>query len=566
MRFRVWAPGHERVAVVTDKETQLDAESGGYFSGYVRDARAGTLYRLRVDDGAPLPDPASRFQPEGPHGPSEVIDPAFEWHAWRGVSRKNAVIYEMHIGTFSAEGTFAGAIAHLDALADIGITILEVMPVHEFPGTFGWSYDGVGLYAPSHLYGRPEDFRRFVDAAHARGLGVILDVVYNHFGPDGCYLREFTPRYFTDRYVNDWGDAVNFEEPGVREFVAENAAYWIDELHLDGLRLDATQSIFDASPKNIMTEICERARAAAGDRSIIIVGENEPEDVRLLHEYGLDALWNDDWHHAAMVAATGKIEAYYTDYRGTPQEFVSMAKLGFLYQGQRYKWQKNRRGTPSHDVPPERLVCFLQNHDQIANSATGARLHQITSRGRYRALTALLLLQPQTPMLFQGQEFGASSPFAYFADHKPELAELVDEGRRVFMKQFPSVRELPRPDDRATFERCKLDHEHRDEQSVALHRELLALRREFPFDAPMHGAILSDACFALRWFGDDDRLLLINLGRALFLDPAPEPLLAPPAGFARWRLLWSSEPMPEPEMKDHWQIAGESAAVLRPSD
>ncbi len=560
VHFRVWAPAQTQVAVVIDgRDFPLEREEHGYFSGLVREARAGTLYQING-----YPDPASRFQPQGVHGPSEVIDPSFEFREFRGVALKDAVIYEMHIGTFTREGTYAAAIQHLDALADIGITVLEILPLHQFPGRFGWGYDGVDLWAPFHRYGRPEDLRRFVDEAHARGLTVILDVVYNHFGPDGCYLRNFSPNYFTDRYVNDWGDSINFDGEdahGVRAFFAENAAYWIDEFHFDGLRLDATQSIFDESEPHIISEIRERVPG-------LIVAENEPQDTRLLREFHLDAMWNDDWHHAARVAATGRSEAYYTDYRGRAQEFVSMAKLGFLYQGQRYKWQKNRRGTPSYDIQPERLICYLQNHDQVANSGTGARLSELTSRGRLRALTALLLLQPQTPMLFQGQEFGARSPFLFFADHKPELAELVRKGRREFLDQFPSLKDakLDPPEDEATFLRCKLDHSQRDESIERLHRELLALRREMPFDARLDGAALNDDCLVLRWLGDDQRLLIVNLGRELILDPAPEPLLAPPRGFSRWQTMWCSAPMPDAESADgRWQIAGESATLLKPT-
>jgi maltooligosyltrehalose trehalohydrolase len=562
VHFRVWAPAHDRVAVVIDgRDFPLAREERGYFSGLVTAARAGTLYRIRAGDGA-YPDPASRFQPEGVHGPSEVIDPAFPWREWPGVKLKDAVIYEMHVGTFTPEGTYAAAIPHLDALASLGITVLELMPVNEFPGRFGWGYDGVDLWAPTRLYGRPEELRRFVDEAHARGLAVILDVVYNHLGPDGCYLTKFAPHYFTDRYENEWGEAINFDGEdahGVREFFAENAAYWIDEFHFDGLRIDATQSVFDESDVHILREIRDRAPG-------LLVAENEPQDTKLLREFGFDAMWNDDWHHAARVAATGRAEAYYTDYRGRVQEFVSMARLGFLYQGQRYKWQKKRRGTASHDVAPERLVCYLQNHDQIANSATGARIHELTSPGRLRALTALLLLQPQTPMLFQGQEFAARSPFLFFADHKPELAKNVRKGRREFLEQFPSFKgaELDAPDDEATFLKCKLDHAQRDEEIVALHRELLALRREQPFGARFEGSSLSDECLALRWFGDDDRLLIVNFGRDLHLDPAPEPLLAPPRGFRRWKTLWCSEPMPEPDTEENWKIAGEAAVLLRP--
>jgi maltooligosyltrehalose trehalohydrolase len=311
VRFRVWAPGQERVAVVIEgRDHALEREDDGYFSALVS-AKAGTRYKFRLADGD-YPDPASRFQPEGPHGPSEVIDPVFEWSPWRGVDRKHAVLYEMHVGTFTKEGTYAAAIRHLPKLAELGITILELMPVSEFPGTFGWGYDGVDLYAPTHLYGCPDDLRRFVDAAHTHGLGVILDVVYNHVGPDGNYLKEFTPRYFTDRYENEWGEPLNFDGDdarGVREFVAGNAAYWIKEFHFDGLRIDATQSMFDASEKHILCEISERAHAAANGREIFLVAENEPQDTKLLREYGLDAMWNDDWHHTARVAATGLTEA-----------------------------------------------------------------------------------------------------------------------------------------------------------------------------------------------------------------------------------------------------------------
>jgi maltooligosyltrehalose trehalohydrolase len=564
VHFRVWAPAHDKVAVVIDgRDYPLQREERGHFSGLVREARAGTRYKFRVSDGE-YPDPASRFQPEGVHGPSEVIDPAFRWREWRGVKLKDAVLYEMHVGTFTAEGTYAAAIEHLDALATLGVTVLELMPVNDFAGRFGWGYDGVDLWAPMRLYGRPEELRRFVDEAHARGLAVIHDVVYNHLGPDGCYLSKFTPHYFTKKYENEWGEAINFdsqEAHGVREFFAENAAYWIDEFHFDGLRIDATQSIFDESDPHILREIRDRVPG-------LLVAENEPEDTRLIRELGFDAMWNDDWHHAARVAATGRSEAYYTDYRGRAQEFVSMAKRGFLYQGQYYQWQKKRRGTPSYDLRPEHFVCYLQNHDQIANSATGARLHELTSPGRLRALTALLLLQPQIPMLFQGQEFGARSPFLFFADHVPELAEKVRKGRREFLEQFPSIKgaELAAPDDEATFLACKLDRSQQDEAAVALHRELLALRRQMPFEATLEGATLTDDCLALRWLGDDQRLLIVNLGRELHFDPAPEPLLAPAPGFSRWQTVWCSEASPEPESEDGtWRIAGETAVLLKPT-
>jgi maltooligosyltrehalose trehalohydrolase len=566
--FRVWAPDHRNVAVVIDgSDFPLEREPDGHFRGFVPDARAGTRYRFRLSGAREtFPDPASRFQPEGPHGPSEVVDPdAYRWRDsdWRGMGTKGLVIYEMHIGTFTGEGTWRAAMENLEPLVDIGINLLEIMPVGEFPGRFGWGYDGVDLWAATRLYGSPDDFRAFVDTAHSLRLGVILDVVYNHFGPDGCYVTRFARSYFSDRYKNEWGDSPNFDGPGcegVREFYSENAGYWIEEFHLDGLRLDATQSIHDRSPENIMAVIARSAREAAGDRSIFLVAENEPQDVALIKKYGLDAMWNDDWHHAAIVAATGRREAYYTDYEGQPQEFVSMAKHGFLYQGQWYSWQKKRRGTPSFDIPAEKLVCYLQNHDQVANSATGARLHQVTSSGRFRALTALLLLGPNTPLLFQGEEFAASAPFLYFADHKPELAALVAKGRQDFLKQFPSVTTLADPGDPATFERCKLDHSEREKhsQAVAMHRDLLRLRREA---SRVDGAVIGEGAFLLRF--DDDRLLIVNLGDALALDVAPEPLLAPPEG-SRWQLLWSSEAVGEVEFEGtpSWRIPREAAVLL----
>jgi len=568
--FRVWAPRRKSVRVVIDgAEHALEREAGGHFHGVVGGAGAGTRYRFRLDDEhETYPDPVSRFQPEGPHGASEVVDPAsYSWrHDPPGTTMKTAVISEIHIGTFTPEGTWRAAIDKLPHVRDAGVTVIEVMPVAEFAGRFGWGYDGVDLWAPSHLYGSPDDFRAFVDAAHGHGLAVILDVVYNHFGPDGNYVKQFSSTYFTSKYVNEWGEAINFDDEGadgVREFVVENAAYWIDEFRLDGLRLDATQSIHDDSAEHIISTITRAARTAAGDRPIIVVGENEGQNVQLIAEYGVDALWNDDWHHVAMVAATGLREAYYTDYFGAPQEFVSMASHGFLYQGQRYSWQKHRRGSPSRGLPREKLVCYLQNHDQIANSQRGERIQFLTSPGRVRALTALLLLGSNTPMLFQGQEFAASAQFVYFADHEPELAEAVANGRREFLRQFPSIDgdDVARPDDPRTFARCKLDWSEREAHAgaLALHRDLLRLRRPATH---VDGAVLGARAFVLRF--TPERLLLINLGDLLRLDVVPEPLLAPPLA-RRWQLVWSSEPVAEVEDGDgRWTLPAESAVVMEP--
>ena len=581
VHFRVWAPRRTRVEVVLETPAQhgypgevqreppaveLSPEPGGYFSGIASGVRSGARYRYRLDGDDAFPDPASRFQPDGPHGPSQVVDPsAFEWTdaAWRGIRLEGAVLYELHVGTFTREGTWAAATEQLPELAATGVTCLEIMPVAEFPGRFGWGYDGVDLYAPTRLYGEPDDLRRFVDAAHAAGLGVILDVVYNHVGPDGNYLPHFSDHYFSKKHKTEWGEALNFDgddSAPVREFITANACYWADEFHFDGLRVDATQSIFDDSPRHILAEISEAMRATAHGRTILLIGENEPQKTALLRSTseggcGLDALWNDDFHHTALVALTGKIDSYYSDYRGTPQEFVSGAKYSFLYQGQYYRWQQQRRGTPTFGIQPARFVNFIENHDQIANSAVGARTASLTSPGRHRAMTALLLLGPQTPMLFQGQEFGASSPFLYFADHNPELAKRVRKGRGDFLAQFPNIAleevrsRLTDPADPATFERCKLDFSERDRhrESYALHRDLLRLRREDVVirDQGKHGidgAVLGDAAFVLRFFGreGDDRLLVVNFGRAIRLDPVPEPLLAPPPR-TNWAIAWSSD-------------------------
>jgi maltooligosyltrehalose trehalohydrolase len=600
VHFRVWAPRRARVEVVLeggDSAFELAREEGGYFSGLVERAADGALYRFRLDGEDYLyPDPASRFQPSGPHGPSRVVDPTrFGWTdaGWKGASLKGQVIYELHVGAFTREGTLAAAAEQLKELAGLGVTCVELMPVAEFPGRFGWGYDGVCLYAPSRLYGGPDDLRRFVNEAHRVGVAVILDVVYNHLGPDGNYLAQFSADYFTDRHRTEWGDGINFDgERGehVREFFLSNARYWVEEHHLDGLRLDATQSIKDDSGEHFLAALTREARAAARGRETIIVGENEPQETRMVLPearggYGLDGLWNDDFHHTALVALTGRSEAYYSDYRGTPQEFVSSAKYGFLYQGQRYKWQRRRRGTPTYGLAPETFVNFIENHDQVANSARGSRAHRLTSPALLRALTGLLLLAPSTPMLFMGQEFASSAPFLYFADHEAELASKVRRGRVEFLAQFRSVsargtrERLPDPGDAATFERCKLDFKERDthREVYDLHRDLLRLRREdLVFRAQearsLDGAVLGAEAFVLRFFGrgGDDRLLVVNLGSDLNLDPAPEPLLAPPVGKV-WATLWSSEEYayggtgtPRLETKNGWCIPGRAAVALRP--
>ncbi len=574
----------------------LERERDGYFSAVVAGALAGTRYKFTVSGGE-FPDPASRSQPEGPHGASQVVDPDdYAWgdDGWRGTSRRGQVVYEMHVGTFTREGTWAAAAEQLDELAALGVTLVEMMPIHEFPGAFNWGYDGVDLFAPAHVYGSPDDLRRFVDRAHAAGIGVVLDVVYNHLGPDGNYLAQFSDSYFS-KQVTDWGTAINFDGEDaapVREFFVANAGYWIDEFHFDGLRLDATQNIYDRSTDHILGAIGRRIREAANGRETMIIAENEPQDAKLVRPaerggHGLDSLWNDDFHHTALVALTGRSRAYYSDHRGVAQELLSAIKWGYLFQGQRYAWQKQRRGTPSLDLDPEQLILFLENHDQVANSDSGKRISDLTSAGRLRAMTALLLLAPGTPMLFQGQEFGSRRPFFYFADHRPELAARVEEGRAEFLRQFShcvvaaSEGRLTDPRDRATFERSKLDFADRKSNSEIydLHKDLLALRRSDPtFSAPkrrgVDGAVLRDDALVLRYFGErptDDRLVFVNLGHDLVAGAFAEPLVAPPEGAIAWQTRWSSDDSryggpstPPIEHDDGFFLPAESAVVLTP--
>lgn len=610
VHFRVWAPKATTVEVVLENSPsqshgnfpvfKLESEGEeGYFSACIQEATEGTLYRFKLngDSQALYPDPASRFQPQGPHGPSQVINPStFKWsdQNWKGVGLEGRVLYEMHVGTFTRQGTWDSAKRELLELADLGITIIEMMPVNEFPGKFGWGYDGVNIFAPTHLYGSPDDLRSFIDYAHAIGIAVILDVVYNHLGPDGNYLHAFADSYFTDRYVTEWGDAINFDgedSKQVREYFIANAGYWIDEYHFDGLRIDATQNIYDTSTPSILLEINQRVREKGSDHITYMVAENELQQMELVEPVedggmGLDALWNDDFHHTALVRLTGHNECYYTDYLGTPQEFISCIKYGYLYQGQWYLWKQRKRGTPSLHLNPASFINFIQNHDQIANSAHGLRLHSLTDPGNYRAMTALMLLAPGTPLLFQGQEFAASSPFYYFADHVPDLAELVFKGRRESFKQFATIgtpeiqARLPDPSNIETFNQCKLNFLEREQHSkeYALHRDLLRIRRNdavlsVPRLGGVDGAVLSNDAFILRYFGDheeDQRLLMINFGVDFPLSPSPEPLLAPPKG-TEWEILWSSEDpryggggTPPLLTNQKWQVFGHSTIILIP--
>jgi malto-oligosyltrehalose trehalohydrolase len=502
-RFRIWAPAQSALTLVIEGRTPIPMQSvaGGWHECIVK-AEAGTQYRFALSDGTLVPDPASRYQPHDVQGPSELIDAqAYRWSTpgWRGRRWEDAVVYELHLGTFTPRGTFNAAIEKLDYLASLGITAIELMPIADFPGQRNWGYDGVLPFAPDATYGRPEDFKAFVDAAHARGLMVLLDVVYNHFGPIGNHLRAYAPEFFTDRHKTPWGDAINYDghrSTPVREFVIHNALYWIDEYCLDGLRLDAVHAIVDTSPKHVIVELAERVRAlaAAQRREVHLVLENEANCARFLERTADGrarcgtAQWNDDVHHCLHVAATGETSGYYEDYPEPRRMLGRGLTEGFVYQGEASAHQGGRRrGEPSGHLPAAAFVNFIQNHDQIGNRAFGERLTQLATPEAARAVAAIYLLCPATPMLFMGEEWGSLRPFNYFCD-LPQLATAIREGRRKEFARFPefaspTAREaIPDPNDTATFNSARLEwrelEDPRHSQCLEWYRSVLALRHE----------------------------------------------------------------------------------------
>jgi len=578
--FTVWAPRHESLALrLADRDIPsgwrdilMEPRGDGYFSVTVPGARAGQKYWFKLND-ALRPDPVSRYQPDGVFGPSAIVDAtSFPWtdSAWPGAPpRHRNVVYEMHIGTFTAAGTWGAARAQLQRLADLGVTTLEIMPLAEFSGRFGWGYDGVFLFAPFHEYGTPDDARVFINDAHGLGIAVILDVVYNHLGPVGNVLPEFSDWYLAE-HDTEWGRGFNVDgahSEAVRAFMRANVRHWIDEYHFDGLRFDAVHSIVDGSPDHIVHELTRHARQVARSRRLFVVAENEAQNVAFLkdplvnneRERGpgaLDGIWNEDWHHSAFVTLTGQSVAYCADYDGTANEFAAMAQWNLLYQGQWYSWQKQRRGTDARGCPSSAFVCFLENHDQVANTGRGARLHQLANPSRWRAMVSLLLLGPGVPMLFQGQECATSSPFTYFADHTGDLADAVRKGRLEFLSQFPQLTDpathdvLPDPADEKSFRSCKIGWTMHpgSEDARLLHTDLLALRRS---DAVLSGlgtsatkiassAPTPDVVLIRYTTGAEERLLVVNLGRQTKLR-MNDPLLAPASRQLRWTMVWCSE-------------------------
>ena len=509
VHFSVWAPSAESVELILEGERHgeppvaLQKHDSGVFTATLAGAGAGTQYRYKIDGDGPYPDPCSRYQPDGVHGPSEVINPnEFNWSDgdWKGVPAEQLVVYELHVGTFTKAGTFAAAAGMLPKLADLGVSAIELMPLSDFPGDRGWGYDGVCPYAPPRCYGRPDDLRRLIDSAHRLGMAVLIDVVYNHLGPDGNYLSKFSPYYFFTSHQTDWGTGPNFDGENcnmVEDYFVENALHWIYEYHADGLRLDATHSIMDDGERHVLELLTDRVHEA-GDalgRKTLVIAEDERNLADLLRPrpeggFGMDGVWADDFHHQVRRALTNEKDGYYADYTGSADDIAKTIRQGWFYSGQRSKRSRTPRGTPTDGLAPSHFVVCIQNHDQIGNRAFGERLNQQIDLAAYRAASALLLMVPQTPLLFMGQEWAASTPFLYFTDHNPALAGLVTDGRRREFRHFtaftdPNIRtRIPDPQATATFWSSKLLWDEREREPhdgiVRLYRDLIRMRKTEP--------------------------------------------------------------------------------------
>jgi maltooligosyltrehalose trehalohydrolase len=591
VRFRLWAPAARRIELCLkdpagERCLAMQASGAGWFECPTSEAHPRTLYSYRIDGGIEVPDPASRFQPHDVHGPSEVIAPAaFDWgtQPWEGRPWHEAVCYELHVGTFTPEGTFGAVIERLDDLVALGITAVQLMPVADFPGRRNWGYDGALLFAPDSSYGRPEDLKRLVVEAHRRGLMVFLDVVYNHFGPEGNYLHLYAPQFFTERHHTPWGAAINFDGPESREvraFFIHNALYWLNEYAFDGLRLDAVHAILDDSHPDFLTELAETVRAGPGrHRRIHLILENDrnaatylPRDDRgAPRRY--TAQWNDDFHHVAHLIATGERDGYYADYADRPLYYLARTLAeGFAFQGEPSAFRHGEpRGEPSADLPPTAFVNWLQTHDQVGNRAFGERLHTLTSPEALKAMLAILLLAPSPPLLFMGEEWMAQSPFLFFCDFGEDLAQSVTEGRRQEFARFaafadPKVRQsIPDPNDPETFKRSKIDwagsQGPRQREWLAFHRKLLELRqREIVprIERIRPGAtdfvLLGDQGISVRWLLDDGTRLVLGANLSDTELRLPEPSPHPGA-----TLLHLEPPAAGPDLNDNrlppWSVA-----------
>ncbi len=527
VRFRVWAPFARQVAVelVGQDRTAIPMQpaSQGYFEVIVEDVDPRARYRYLLDGKKARPDPVSRFQPDGVHGPSAVVDPdCFTWTdgGWRGLSLSDLIIYELHVGTFTKQGTFEAINSQLSYLKEtVGITAIELMPVAQFPGGRNWGYDGVYPYAVQSTYGGPNGLKRFVDACHASGLAVILDVVYNHLGPEGNYLGEFGP-YFTDRYRTPWGSAINYDGPDsdeVRRYVIDNALYWITEYHIDALRLDAIHGIYDFSAGHILKELslAVHAQAAQLERQILVIAESDLNDARIIEPppqggYGLDAQWNDDFHHALRVVLTGEQKGYYEDFHGIA-DLATAIREGFVYNGRYSAHRRRRHGNASSQCRPSQLVVFSQNHDQIGNRAVGDRLSTQLPWDALKVIRALVLLSPNVPLLFMGEEYGETAPFQYFIEHGDrDLVEAVRQGRRGEFSHFGwNPDDIPDPQDPATFMRSRLSCDRLDERQASLLQwthALIRLRKEESSLGAGDGQVRGHRV----WTFEDEQVLVVH--------------------------------------------------------
>ncbi|QHI97357.1 malto-oligosyltrehalose trehalohydrolase [Xylophilus rhododendri] len=560
VRFRLWAPQARSAELLLwqggkPQPHATEKHDKGWYEAIVRQAGAGTRYQWRIDGETDVPDPASRFNPEGPHQPSMVVDPgSFAWDTgWRGRAWAEAVIYEMHIGTFTPEGTYAAAEARLQALADTGITAIELMPLSDFPGRFGWGYDGVLPYAPHAAYGSPDELKHFIQAAHRLGLMVFLDVVYNHFGPDGNYLGLYAPQFFSQVHTNPWGNSLNFDREGsetVRAFFVQNALYWLQEYRFDGLRLDAIHAIVDDSALDVIDELALQVHKAITDRHVHLVLENENNGWQRLPEGGrYDAQWNDDFHHVMYVALTGDKAGYYHDFGEKPVALLARSLThGFLWQGSKRSAEGARLDLKEAPAQPlGAMVNFLNNHDQSGNRAFGERFDALVPAAAIPLATAMTLLSPAIPMLFAGEEYGAETPFLYFADWEGELRQAVVEGRLRDFGHFAqradgSTGEPPPPCDASTFEAARLDWEHAFSERGGVRRgfvrQALAARRQYfvpRLDRLILGAhvahMVDERSFVLRWRYQDAQT--IELQARL----ADTPMAAPAADALPWKPL-----------------------------
>jgi maltooligosyltrehalose trehalohydrolase len=540
-QFRIWSTRARRASVaVVDpsgailRETPMEPAGDGVYQLFDAQAHVGTLYKLRINDQL-FPDPYARSMPYGVHGPARVTASDYPWrHAHRRVPiTSRFVLYELHVGTFTPQGSFLSAAERFAELAELGVTALELMPVSSFPGSRGWGYDGVGHFAPHAGYGEPEDLKALVDRAHELGMSVLLDVVYNHFGPDGNYLGAYSPEYFTDRIPTPWGQAPDYRNPHMRALVLDNARYWLEEFRFDGLRLDATHEVHDDSERHILAELAEQVHALPGRP--LLIAEDERNDASLVTQLGLDAVWSDDFHHQLRVLLAGDRDGYYGGYRREVSELARVIERGWLYEGQRWPLSGQPRGTSAEPLRPANMVYCVQNHDQIGNRALGERLHHQLALEACSAAAMLLLFLPAAPLLFMGQEWAASSPFLYFTDHEPELGRKVTEGRRKEFGRFEAFsgagqERIPDPQDEATFRRSVLDWDERSRpehaQVLEVHARMLRLRRSDPVlgkDSRLavgnHGQLL----WVHRWNDDGHRLLVMNFGEPASLGPVMQP-------------------------------------------